>query len=57
MKDSEIREIFEVNLDTLKIPDAKWHEDEQRYTVFSQKQFAWTVFKAGFYIGALYGRD
>ena len=25
---------------------AVWHEDEQRYTVFSTKEYAWQVWKA-----------
>lgn len=57
MNELTVREIFESSVDFLSIPDAIWHEDEQRYTIFSQKQFAWEIFKEAFKLGTLYGRN
>ena len=58
MNEDYIREIFEVNCHNLEIPEnAIWHEDKQRYTIFSPKQHFWTVFKEAFKLGILYGRN
>ena len=58
MNEEYIREVFEVNCRNLEIPEnAQWNENKQRYTIFSQKQFAWQIFKEAFKLGILYGRN
>ncbi len=54
----DIRELFE-NCEVTKTltGPAEWHEDKQRYTIFSSKQFAWEIFKEAYYLGTIHGRD